>query len=331
MAYGARTKTAAAGVRAERGRHRGVGRPFPFPEPGEDEIGWTARRGRVPLGYLGDRDRTGHGSRSSTGNGCAIPVTGPASARTAVSCSSGAMRWWSTPAGRRCSSRRSRTSSGATPTWPTRSSSADPEGLRPGVVAVVAPARGRRSTPCPSVSSSPRDRPFQGAVGGRGLSYHPAPRQWEGRLRVGAGDGRLGPAGGRRPLMDLGVRGLGYLVIGLCRHRQGRRTNACRRRRSGRHRRPSPRPCRGGRSGPDRRDRDAGARAGGRPHPVGSSGRGGCACGRGAGRFAGLGRDDRPRRTGSATLPRGPTRTGRRPSTMCCWGLFVPAGPSFPL
>jgi fatty-acyl-CoA synthase len=27
-------------------------------EPGEDELGWTARRGRVPLGYLGDRERT---------------------------------------------------------------------------------------------------------------------------------------------------------------------------------------------------------------------------------------------------------------------------------
>jgi fatty-acyl-CoA synthase len=27
-------------------------------EPGEDEVGWTARRGRVPLGYLGDREAT---------------------------------------------------------------------------------------------------------------------------------------------------------------------------------------------------------------------------------------------------------------------------------
>ncbi len=27
-------------------------------EPGDDEVGWTARRGRVPLGYLGDRQRT---------------------------------------------------------------------------------------------------------------------------------------------------------------------------------------------------------------------------------------------------------------------------------
>ncbi|HET6953274.1 MAG TPA: AMP-binding protein, partial [Acidimicrobiales bacterium] len=29
-----------------------------FLEPGEEEVGWTARRGRVPLGYLHDRGRT---------------------------------------------------------------------------------------------------------------------------------------------------------------------------------------------------------------------------------------------------------------------------------
>jgi len=29
-----------------------------FLAPGDDEVGWTARRGRVPLGYLGDRTRT---------------------------------------------------------------------------------------------------------------------------------------------------------------------------------------------------------------------------------------------------------------------------------
>jgi fatty-acyl-CoA synthase len=29
-----------------------------FLEPGDDEVGWTARRGRVPLGYLDDRERT---------------------------------------------------------------------------------------------------------------------------------------------------------------------------------------------------------------------------------------------------------------------------------
>jgi acyl-CoA synthetase (AMP-forming)/AMP-acid ligase II len=29
-----------------------------FLEPGSDEVGWVARRGRVPLGYLGDREKT---------------------------------------------------------------------------------------------------------------------------------------------------------------------------------------------------------------------------------------------------------------------------------
>jgi fatty-acyl-CoA synthase len=59
MAYGARTRTAdvrgfspAAGalvLSADRSR---------VLEPGAEEIGWTARRGRVPLGYLGDRQKT---------------------------------------------------------------------------------------------------------------------------------------------------------------------------------------------------------------------------------------------------------------------------------
>ena len=59
MAYGARTaaggtegfspSTGAAVISADRTR---------FLEPGDEEVGWTARRGRVPLGYLGDRERT---------------------------------------------------------------------------------------------------------------------------------------------------------------------------------------------------------------------------------------------------------------------------------
>jgi fatty-acyl-CoA synthase len=59
MAFGARTRemkqtgfAPAAGatvLSADRTR---------FLSPGEDEIGWTARCGRVPLGYLGDRGRT---------------------------------------------------------------------------------------------------------------------------------------------------------------------------------------------------------------------------------------------------------------------------------
>lgn len=59
MAFGARTRSTrnagfspAAGalvLSADRSR---------ILEPGDEEIGWTARRGRVPLGYLGDRDET---------------------------------------------------------------------------------------------------------------------------------------------------------------------------------------------------------------------------------------------------------------------------------
>ncbi len=59
MAFGARTRslsttgwlpsTGATVISADRAR---------FLEPGDEEIGWTVRRGRVPLGYLGDRERT---------------------------------------------------------------------------------------------------------------------------------------------------------------------------------------------------------------------------------------------------------------------------------
>lgn len=59
MAYGAQTASSRAGgfapaagaavLAADRSR---------FLTPGDDEIGWTARRGAVPLGYLGDRART---------------------------------------------------------------------------------------------------------------------------------------------------------------------------------------------------------------------------------------------------------------------------------
>jgi 3-oxocholest-4-en-26-oate---CoA ligase len=59
MAFGARTRdmkaegfspaTGATVISADRSR---------VLEPGEEEIGWTARQGRVPLGYLGDRERT---------------------------------------------------------------------------------------------------------------------------------------------------------------------------------------------------------------------------------------------------------------------------------
>ena len=60
MAFGARDRGGAA-ARASRpapGAAVLVGRPHAASStPGDDEIGWTARRGRVPLGYLGDREK----------------------------------------------------------------------------------------------------------------------------------------------------------------------------------------------------------------------------------------------------------------------------------
>lgn len=59
MAFGASTKGAAAG-----GFAPGAGAAVlsedrtRFLEPGDTEVGWTARRGRVPLGYLDDRAKT---------------------------------------------------------------------------------------------------------------------------------------------------------------------------------------------------------------------------------------------------------------------------------
>jgi fatty-acyl-CoA synthase len=59
MMYGARTRSQGAeGFAAGAGALvLSADRSRPL-APGEDEIGWTARRGRVPLGYLGDRART---------------------------------------------------------------------------------------------------------------------------------------------------------------------------------------------------------------------------------------------------------------------------------
>ena len=74
MAYGARTRTSrqegfapspgGTVVSADRSR---------FLEPGEKDVGWTARRGRVPLGYLGDRVRTEETFPIVDGERIAIP------------------------------------------------------------------------------------------------------------------------------------------------------------------------------------------------------------------------------------------------------------------
>jgi fatty-acyl-CoA synthase len=74
MAFGASTKhaetqqfrgaTGAAVLSADRTRLLG---------PGEDEIGWTARIGRVPLGYLDDPDATRHTFPVVEGRGLSVP------------------------------------------------------------------------------------------------------------------------------------------------------------------------------------------------------------------------------------------------------------------
>jgi fatty-acyl-CoA synthase len=59
MAYGASRRAArASGFAPREGAAVLSADRRRFLAPGEDEIGWTARRGRVPLGYLGDRKRT---------------------------------------------------------------------------------------------------------------------------------------------------------------------------------------------------------------------------------------------------------------------------------
>jgi 3-oxocholest-4-en-26-oate---CoA ligase len=59
MAYGARTKDSSSpGFAPSPGATVISADKSRFLEPGEDELGWTVRRGRVPLGYLGDRERT---------------------------------------------------------------------------------------------------------------------------------------------------------------------------------------------------------------------------------------------------------------------------------
>ena len=59
MAFGARTRDAVpAGFSPSTGAAVVSEARDRFLDPGDDEVGWTARRGRVPLGYLGDRDRT---------------------------------------------------------------------------------------------------------------------------------------------------------------------------------------------------------------------------------------------------------------------------------
>ena len=65
-----------------------------FLAPDEDEIGWIARTGHVPLGYLDDEPRPPRRSRSSTACASRCPATVRSSRPTVRSCSWAATRWW---------------------------------------------------------------------------------------------------------------------------------------------------------------------------------------------------------------------------------------------
>jgi fatty-acyl-CoA synthase len=74
MAYGARShKSRTEGFSPAAGATVVSEDRSRFLEPGDEEIGWTARRGRVPLGYLNDPERTGATFPIVGGERMAIP------------------------------------------------------------------------------------------------------------------------------------------------------------------------------------------------------------------------------------------------------------------
>lgn len=74
MAFGARSRTTSpAGFTPGAGADVVSADRTRFLDPGDDEIGWTARRGRVPLGYLGDAERTETTFPAVAGERVAIP------------------------------------------------------------------------------------------------------------------------------------------------------------------------------------------------------------------------------------------------------------------
>ena len=128
-------------------------RPASRSSPGRASSAASALRGRIPLGYHNDPEKTAatfvERRRRRAGSS---PATWPPSTPTARSPCSAAARSASTPAARRSSPRRSRRRCRATPRWPTCWWSACPtSGGASAVSAVVQPRRGtarRRSTSC---------------------------------------------------------------------------------------------------------------------------------------------------------------------------------------
>ena len=80
-----------------------------FLHPGDQEIGWAARTGRIPLGYFGDAEATRRTFPEIDGRRVVIPGDRASLKRTAASAFSVAIRWSSTPGAKRCSSKRSKT------------------------------------------------------------------------------------------------------------------------------------------------------------------------------------------------------------------------------
>ena len=94
MAFGARTRRPSPRASARAWGPRWSAPTAPAcSSPGDEEVGWTARRGRVPLGYLGDPEAPRPRSRSSAASGWPSPATGPSAWPTAASGCSGGTRW----------------------------------------------------------------------------------------------------------------------------------------------------------------------------------------------------------------------------------------------
>ena len=188
MAFGARTRSAqpegfspgpgATVVSADRTR---------VLEPGEEEVGWTARRGRVPLGYLGDPEGTEATFPIIDGERVAIPgdraqclADGSIRmlGRDSMVVNTGGEKVYVEeveavlldPSGcHRCPRRR-----------PALRSLRPGGGRRRG-----APQRGRAGPRRAPGVRGRRDRPVQGPPGDRRVRRRAAPRQRQGRLPLG--------------------------------------------------------------------------------------------------------------------------------------------------
>ena len=348
--YGAsETGGMAFGARSTDRRRRRASRPAPAPrwssadrtrflEPGDDEIGWTARRGRVPLGYLGDREATEATFPIVDGERRGGPRRpGPAprrrhrsAARPRLDGGEHRRREGVRRGGRGGAAR-------ATPTSPTRSSSAG----RPSASARRSSRSWRRAAGATVDPAELREfvaaehRPVQGAAGRRRVRRGAPPRQRQGRLPRGPRRSRVDGRRRRpatRALMDLGVRDHGYLIFGgTAGIGSGRGPGAGRRRRAGRGRRPGsrsgprPRPpsCRrppARRSSPWRATSPRPARPR-RWWPRPSSALGGL---RGMAVTTGLGTH------GQRDLLGGTDDDWAARSTTCCWRPCGPAGPRCP-